>query len=75
MFDSTLINPWNQDIDQKKWVLMFLNFKKYSLKFHLGGVPLVAQWLTNPTKNDEVVGSIPGLAHWVKDPALLSAMV
>ena len=35
------------------------------------GVLVVAQWLTNPTRNHEVVGSIPGLAHWVKDLALL----
>jgi len=25
------------------------------------GVPIMAQWLTNPTRNHEVAGSIPGL--------------
>ena len=35
------------------------------------GVPVVAQWLTNPTRNYEVAGSVPALAQWVNDPALL----
>ena len=30
----------------------------------------MAQWLTNPTRNHVVVGSIPGLAQWVNDLVL-----
>ena len=30
------------------------------------GVPIVAQWLTNPTSLHEVVGLIPGLTQWVR---------
>ena len=35
------------------------------------GVPVVAQWLTNVTRNHEVMASIPGLAQCVKDLMLL----
>ena len=41
------------------------------IKTPLGGVPVVVQWLTNPTGNHEVAGSIPGLAQWATDPAWL----
>ena len=34
------------------------------------GLPIVAQWLTNPTRNHDVVGLIPGLAQWVGELAL-----
>ena len=40
------------------------------IKIIATGVPVVAQWLTNPTRNHEVAGSVPALAQWVNDPVL-----
>ena len=40
-------------------------------KYHGIGVPVVAQSLMNSTRNHEIVSSIPGLAQWVKDLALM----
>jgi len=59
--------------DWGKFSQCHLLFGRLSLKQNqLRGVPVVAQWLTNPTRNHEVAGSgsIPALAQWVNDPAL-----
>ena len=46
-----------------------LNYEQLLLRMYLC-VPIVAQWLTNPTGNCEIAGLIPGLPQWVKDLAL-----
>ena len=59
-------NPWSENWRPKRR----MEGKKESKQERNAGVPVVAQWLTNPTRNHEVVGLIPGLAQWVKDLAL-----
>ena len=46
-------------------------FQDLSFKNELVGVPVVAQLATNPTSIPEDVGSILGLAQWIKDLVLL----
>ena len=40
------------------------------LRIGVRGAPIMAQWLTNPTRNHGVADSIPALAQWVNDPVL-----
>ena len=43
------------------------DLNRHFFKEDIMGVPIVAQWLMNPTRNHEVAGLVPGLVQWVKD--------
>ena len=65
---SSILNIF--ETGQEKTIL-----NQYLYLKHFFRVPFVAQWLAYPTRNHEVAGMSPGLAQWVKDPALPGAVV
>ena len=66
--------PWWLSSAVSRGALLTLFPSVLSEQFLLG-VPVVAQWLTDPTRNHEVASSIPGLARWLKDTVLPWAVV
>ena len=51
----------------KTLVLDFILCNQLLIRIIFNGVPVVAQWLTDLTRNHEVAGSIPDLAQWAND--------
>ena len=54
-----------------EWRLMQVLVGRNSLFERKKKLPVVHQWLTNPTSIREDAGLIPGLTQWVKNLAVL----
>ena len=76
-FQDAKANCWLPDSQKKHFHkdihrgVLLKNSRTSDINNKSRGVPVMAQWLTNPTRYHEVRGSVPALAQWVNDPALL----
>ena len=70
MEEGSLSEPLSSHSPLQLNILLLLSLL-VALGFRIAcGVSVVALWLTNPTRNHEVSGSVPSLAQWVRDPVL-----
>ena len=64
--------PKHQDIPRESLIVNAHFILKSFSKIPSFRIPVVAQQVKNPTVHEDA-DSIPGFAHWVKDPALPQA--